>query len=88
MRAGAVLVNTARAEIVDRAALMDALTNGPLAGAGLDVHYKEPVPPDDPILAMPNVVCAPHIGAQTAETHHRIGTAIVAAIERFSRRTA
>jgi D-3-phosphoglycerate dehydrogenase len=88
MRAGAVLVNTARAEIVDRAALMDALTNGPLAGAGLDVHYKEPVPPDDPILAMPNVVCAPHIGAQTAETHHRIGAAIVAAIERFSRRTA
>jgi D-3-phosphoglycerate dehydrogenase len=88
MREGAVLINTARAEIVDRAALMSALEKGPLAGAGLDVHYKEPVPPDDPILALPNVVCAPHIGAQTAETHSRIGAGIVAAVERFSRRTA
>jgi phosphoglycerate dehydrogenase-like enzyme len=88
MRPGAVIVNTARAEIVDRAALMDALANGPLAGAGLDVHYQEPVPPDDPLLALPNVVATPHIGAQTWEAHRGIGAAIVAAVERFAERSA
>jgi phosphoglycerate dehydrogenase-like enzyme len=88
MRPGAVIVNTARAEIVDRAALMDALANGPLAGAGLDVHYQEPVPPGDPLLALPNVVATPHIGAQTWEAHRGIGAAIVAAVERFAERAA
>jgi D-3-phosphoglycerate dehydrogenase len=88
LRPGAVLVNTARAEIVERNALLAALRDGPLAGAGLDVHYKEPVSADDPLIALPNVVCAPHVGAQTEETQVRIGQAIVAAVERFCRRSA
>lgn len=87
LRPGAVLVNTARAEIVERDALLAALRDGPLAGAGLDVHYKEPVSADDPLIALPNVVCAPHVGAQTEETHVRIGQAIVAAVERFCRKS-
>jgi len=87
LRPGAVLINTARAEIVERNALLAALADGPLAGAGLDVHYEEPVSPDDPLLALPNVVCTPHVGAQTEETHTRIGQAIVAAVERFCRRS-
>ena len=85
MRPGTVVVNTARAEIVERSALLDALKNGPLVGAGLDVHYQEPIPPDDPFLSMPNVVCTPHIGAQTWETHKAIGNRIIAAIETYSR---
>ncbi len=72
MKRGAVLVNTARGGIVDEPAVCAALASGQLGGAGLDVFASEPLPPDSPLLAAPNLVLAPHIGSATRETRARM----------------
>ena len=69
MRPTAVLINVARGPIVDEAALIKALTDGTIAGAGLDVFDQEPLAEDHALRTLPNAVVTPHIGYVTAETY-------------------
>jgi glyoxylate reductase len=72
MKPTAFLINTARGGIVDQAALVRALHEGQIAGAGLDVAAVEPIPAGDPLLAAPNCVLLPHIGSATETTRARM----------------
>jgi glyoxylate reductase len=72
MRPTAILINTARGPMVDQAALRQALVDGEIAGAALDVTDPEPLPPDDPLLSAPNLIVVPHIGSATHETRGRM----------------
>ena len=67
MKKTAVLVNTSRGPIVDEAALIEALTTGRIAKAGLDVYDREPLPPDHPLRGIPNTVLTPHTGFTVEE---------------------
>ena len=69
MKRSAYLVNTSRGPIVDESALIDALTNGTIAGAGLDVFDTEPLPLGHPLRSIPNTVLTPHMGYVTDETY-------------------
>jgi glyoxylate reductase len=68
MKSTGYLVNTSRGGVVDQAALSSALTEGTIAGAGLDVLQDEPPHPGDPLLNAPNIIIVPHIGSATRET--------------------
>lgn len=72
MKPGAVLVNTARGGIVDEVALAEALTTGHLYAAGIDVFEQEPVPLDNPLLPLSNVVVAPHLASATTRTRAKM----------------
>jgi len=83
MKESAYLINTARGSIVDEAALIRALIEKKIAGAGLDVLEKEPIDPDNPLLKMENVLTAPHIGGATKEAATRSSIACAQAIDDF-----
>jgi D-3-phosphoglycerate dehydrogenase / 2-oxoglutarate reductase len=72
MRRGAILVNTARGEMVDHGSLLSALTEGHLGGVGLDVTDPEPLDPGHPLLDREDVVVTPHVATATAEARQRI----------------
>jgi D-3-phosphoglycerate dehydrogenase len=60
MKPSAYIINTSRGPVIDEPAMIAALREGRIAGAGLDVFEKEPVDPDNPLLKMDNVICLPH----------------------------
>ena len=72
MKRTAVLINTARGEVVDQDALVEALRQGTIAYAGLDVTTPEPLPADSPLLALPNVTVLPHIGSASIAARERM----------------
>ena len=82
MKPGALLVNVARGGVVDEVALAEALAEGEIAGAALDVFEHEPLAKDSPLRGAPNLVLTPHLGASTTEAQELIATEIAEGIRR------
>lgn len=74
MKSTAYLINTARAAVVDQKDFVEALQNKQIAGAAVDVYWKEPVPANHPLLSMRNVVCTPHMAGLTTDVDNWSGT--------------
>jgi phosphoglycerate dehydrogenase-like enzyme len=77
LKPGAILVNTSRGPIVDEAALVEALRDGHLGGAGLDVFDPQPPAPGNPLLEFDQVVLTPHVASFTHEGRRRMGMTVV-----------
>lgn len=73
MKPGALLVNVARGPVIDDAALIEALREGRIGGAALDVFSTQPLPPDHPYFSFPNVIVTPHMAGITEESMERMG---------------
>lgn len=77
MKSSAILINAGRGAVVDEQALIAALQDGTIHGAGLDVFEQEPLPIDSPLLSLRNVVAVPHIGSATTETRYNMAACAV-----------
>lgn len=82
MKRGGLLVNAARGGVLDEEALAEALVAGHLSGAAIDVFSTQPVPPDHPLLAAPNVLLTPHTASLTEEAYVAMGEGAVDEVER------
>ena len=82
MKKSARIVNAARGELIDEAALAEALKGGRLAGAALDVFVEEP-PKNSPLIGLPNVIGTPHIAGSTAEAQEEVGTQVAVQIRDY-----
>ena len=85
MPSTAVFVNIGRGELVDQSALTDALASGRLAGAGLDVFDPEPLPPEDPLWDLPNVIISPHTSGSSDGSAARVAEIFLDNLGRFVR---
>jgi D-3-phosphoglycerate dehydrogenase len=83
MKKTAILINTSRGGIIDTNALIKALSEGWIAGAGLDVYEEEPLPEGHPLTKLNNVVLTPHIGASTVEAQARAGLEVAGKLVEF-----
>lgn len=83
MKRSAILINTARGGVIDTIALVRALSEGWIAGAGLDVFEEEPLPPNHPLTKLENVVLTAHIGASTHEAQERAGIEVAEKLVNF-----
>jgi phosphoglycerate dehydrogenase-like enzyme len=83
MKPGAYLVNIARGRIIDETALIRALKEGWIAGAGLDVTEKEPLPADSPLYSMPNVILTPHISGASDNYDKRLTALFAENLRRY-----
>lgn len=84
MKRSAFIVNTSRGPLIDQDALIAALTEGRIAGAGIDVFDTEPLPPRHPILAAPNTILTPHLGYVSQQNYRAYYAGCVEAIEAFN----
>jgi phosphoglycerate dehydrogenase-like enzyme len=85
MKPTAYFINVARGELVDQSALVAALRDCKIAGAGLDVFETEPLPPDDPLIALENVILTPHWSASTSDVWRATGAAMAEGMLRAAR---
>lgn len=83
MRRTAFLINIARGSIIDEAALITALADGTIGGAGLDVFETEPLPPESPLWRLPNVIISPHVSGNTDRYSHRFTDLFLENLVRF-----
>jgi D-3-phosphoglycerate dehydrogenase len=79
MKPTAYIVNVARGGLIDEDALYDALNDGTIAGAGLDVFVSEP-PTDEKLLSLPNIIVTPHLGASTGEAQEKAGVSVAKSV--------
>ena len=78
MKKGARLINIGRGEVLDEAALIDAIRSGHLAGPALDAHRQEPLPADSPLWDLPNVIISPHNASASAGNEKRCAEMFIA----------
>src|ERR1700694_3262835 len=82
IRKGARVINTARGELIDEAALAEALKSGKLAGAAVDVFAEEP-PKNSPLVGLPNLIATPHVAGSTTEAQEEVGTQVAVQVRDY-----